>query len=381
MLRSVDVSAHRHWPVRGRAADVVLSIGALATVAGLGGSELDPLGWTLAAAASVVLYFRRSHPMPVALFTLAVCAVYYPLSEADGPVWPALVVALYTVAAEAQLIAAVVLTAVALLAFAFSGYRTGTPHLADAAAFLLGGWFAAAVAMGAVVHNRRAYLREAEERKEEELLLRAAEERLRIARELHDTLGHHISLIHVQASAALHRLQKQSDRAPGALTAIKETSKDALRELRTTLGVLRQGEPKEPTAEAPGLARLGKLVDSARSTGLDVTLEIEGAPRPVAADVDLAGFRIVQESLTNVTRHASATQVVVRVRYGDDEIDLRIDDNGRGGSGDVTITGTGLRGMAERARGLGGEFTAAGRPGGGFGVNARLPVEKWRRSA
>ncbi|MFC4585058.1 sensor histidine kinase [Sphaerisporangium corydalis] len=376
------------WPVRGRAADIALSAGTLAVVAVWGGAELDPLGWASAAISSGVLYLRRRYPVPVALVILAVCAAYYPLSTADGPVWPALLVALYTVAAETRPTAAVVITAVTLLIFAFTGYQTGTPHLANAAAFLLGGWFAAAVAVGAVVHNRRAYLRAAEERKEEELLLRASEERLRIARELHDVLGHSISLIHVQASTALHSGGRHPERAPEALAAIKETTKAALRELRGTLGVLRQEEAREAAGPAPGLADVGELVERARSAGLAITLRVDGAPRPVGAEVDLAAFRVVQESLTNVTRHAAATDVTVHLRYGEDELGVRVRDNGNGGNdrqdghggngGSAVLagTGSGLRGMRERVQELGGEFAASGRAGEGFEVRATFPVQK-----
>jgi signal transduction histidine kinase len=215
--------------------------GALAVVAiwsvTWSGEPLDPLGWASAAGSSVVLLFRRSRPVLVAAVILVIRAAYYPLSYVDGAIQPAFVVALYTAAAQSEVIAAVVLTAVALLAFAFTGFETGTPHLADAAAILLSGWSATAVAVGVVVHSRRAHSLATQQRRAEELRLRAVEERLRIARELHDALGHSLSVIHVQSSAALHRLSRHPDEAPDALTAVKESSKAALQELRSTLGM------------------------------------------------------------------------------------------------------------------------------------------------
>ncbi|MDN5861547.1 MAG: sensor histidine kinase, partial [Pseudonocardia sp.] len=202
----------------------------------------------------------------------------------------------------------------------------------------------------------------------------AAEERLRIAREVHDVLGHHVSLINVQAGAALHGLAKRPEQAETALVAIKDSSGEALRELRRTLGVLRQVDEEAPTSPSPGLARIDELVDRAREAGLAVTLDIEGTPRPVDAEVGLAAFRIVQESLTNVTRHAHATDAVVLVRYGEETVDVQVDDNGRGSPSGAVEDGSGLLGMAQRADALGGEFAAAPRAGGGFRVSARLPL-------
>jgi signal transduction histidine kinase len=363
-------------------ADVGLAALALAAVAVWGGTGLDTLGWVFAAAESAALCLRGRHPVPVAVFALMACLVYYAVSDVHGLIWPAFLIALYTVAARARPAIAVALVTVALTAFAYEGRGTGTPHLAGAAPFLLAGWLVAAIAVGGVVHNRRAFLREAERHaqdarlhREEELRLRAAEERLRIARELHDVLGHNISLINVQATAALHRLGSQPERAEPALTAIKASSKEALRELRTTLGVLRQVDEEAPTDPAPELAGLSALVERAGTADLSISLEIAGRPRDVPAEVGLAGYRIVQEALTNVTRHAGASTAAVRVGFGDRQVTVEIEDDGRGapmasvGSG----SGSGLRGMAERAIALGGEFAAGPLPGRGFRVSARLP--------
>ncbi|WP_436760015.1 sensor histidine kinase [Streptosporangium sp. V21-05] len=368
------------WPPPNWVTDPILAAASVAAVVLIGHSRMDTLGWVIVLVFAAVLPLRHRYPVATAVFILVLCAAYYPLSQTDGPIWPALVVALYTVGAEAGMGAAVALLAVALVTFAYAARDSGTPNLAGAAGFLLAGWFAAALAMGAVVRNRRAYLRAAEERRREEGRLRAVRERLRIARELHDALGHNLSLIHVQASSALHRLAEQPELAPDALAAIKQSSKDALRELRATLGVLRQDDAPGTAGPPAGLARLDELAGKARAAGLVVTVRVDGERRPVGPAVDLAAYRIVQESLTNITRHAGATQVAIRVRYDHDEVYVQIDDNGRGRPEDIAGTGSGLRGsglrgMGERVEALGGRLSTGNRPGGGgFRVIARLPA-------
>jgi signal transduction histidine kinase len=248
-------------------------------------------------------------------------------------------------------------------------------HLDSISMFLLAGWAVAVIAMGVGVRTRKAYLREAERRAAEEARQQGTDERLRMARELHDVLGHNISLINVQASAALHRLTKDPGDDPvDALTAIKETSRQALRELRATLGVLRQVDEDAPLEPAASLSGLDALLDRARSTGLAVRGEVAGAPRPVPPEVDLAAYRIVQEALTNVARHAAAATAVVRIGYQDEDVCVQVDDDGTGGPGGPAKGGSGIRGMRERARALGGELSAGARPEGGFRVLARLPL-------
>ncbi|WP_326810524.1 histidine kinase [Streptomyces scopuliridis] len=232
---------------------------------------------------------------------------------------------------------------------------------------MLAGWLISLVAIGRAQRTRLAYLHEAEQRalaaeREQEARARqsATEERLRIARELHDILGHGISLINVQSSATLHRLSKKPEypvalaTAEEALKAVKATSKEALRELRGTLGVLRQADEAAPTAPTSGLDRLTELVERARSTGIDVRVRTEGGSRPLPPPVDLAAYRIVQESLTNVTRHAGARSALVTIAYGDTDIRLRIDDDGQGADEGAALrphalTGAGCPGRASRA--------------------------------
>ncbi|TDC77594.1 sensor histidine kinase [Actinomadura sp. 7K507] len=374
------------WPPRGRYADALVALGCLlVSVLSVLPEEKDDraimpeLAWPLLVIACSAMYLRRRYPVVVAAVTLVAVGLYYPLTEPDGLVIITLVIALYTAAAEGHLAAAAVVAGVALAATAY-GNRGEADHLQDAAGFLLVGWFVAVIAIGGVVRNRRAYLREADERarvaergRELEARRRAIEERLRIARELHDVLGHNISLINVQATAALHGLRREPERAEDALTAIKQASKDTLREMRATLGVLRQVDEAAPVAPAPGLARLDELTDGITHAGLTVRTETEGEPRPLPTETDLAAYRIVQEALTNVTRHSNAATAAVRIRYGDTDVTVTVEDDG-----DTTTApaedGTGIRGMRDRAKALGGTLDAGPRPEGGFTVRARLPA-------
>ncbi|WP_338071014.1 sensor histidine kinase [Actinomadura bangladeshensis] len=372
-----------------RSANALLAGGLFAVMAVLtlvsvntGAPTRMPLyGWTLMAVACGALYFRLSHPIAVAVVTFAACGVFYPLTEPDGPLVIAFVIALYTAAAEGHLLSAGVLAAVSITVTVIADRRDDINHLADAASFLLAGWFVAVIAIGGVVRNRRAYLREAEERarvaergREAEARRRAVEERLRIARELHDVLGHNISLINVQATAALHGLRREPERAEDALTAIKQASKDTLREMRATLGVLRQVDEAAPVTPAPGLARLAELTSGISAAGLTIRTKIEGDPRPLPAEADLAAYRIVQEALTNVTRHSSASTATVRVGYADDEVTVSVEDDGVPSSAGASGDGSGIRGMRDRAASLGGALEAGPGPDGGFAVRARLPL-------
>ncbi|MGP3974007.1 sensor histidine kinase [Streptomyces sp. 8N114] len=332
------------------------------------------LGWLLIVTSCGALSFRRRYPVAVALFVLAGTAAYYLTSEYDGPLMIALIVALYSVAAEGGLRAAVAIAAVAVIGVGV-GTLAGNQEINGVTLFMLTGWLVAMVALGTMRFRQFAYA-------EEKARRRATEERLRIARDLHDVVGHNISLINVQAGAALHRLKKHPEQAEEALAAIKKSSREALRELRTTLGVLRQVDAEVPTRPAPGLARLDELVASAKSAGLDVNVHNWGRPRALSAAADLAAFRIVQESLTNVTRHArGATAVEVRIGFGGRQLSLTIEDDGdatgaldRKSRSDGT-GGSGIAGMRERAATLGGDLSAGPGPSGGFFVTARIPYE------
>ncbi|MFJ3669153.1 sensor histidine kinase [Streptomyces sp. NPDC090106] len=240
-------------------------------------------------------------------------------------------------------------------------------------AALLAGWFLAAVVTGLADRNWQAYLRQTEQRaleaertREEAALRRAGEERLRIARELHDSLTHSISIVKLQAGVAVHLARKRGEEVPAALLAIQEASGEAMRELRSTLEVLRSDEP----TGTPAL-----LVERARSAGLPVELTVTGQERPLAAPVDRAVYRIVQEALTNAARHAGAAKVSVRLAYADAGLTVSVDDDGTADPARPVVPGIGLTGMRERVTALGGDLHAAPREEGGFSVRARLPRE------
>jgi len=243
-----------------------------------------------------------------------------------------------------------------------------------------------AAAAGDAVRSRRAFVhaireraQRAERTREEEARRRVAEERLRIARDLHDVVAHHIALVNVQAGGAAHVMDKRPDQAKEALAHVREASRSALNELRATVGLLRQsGDPEAPTEPAPGLARLDDLVDTFRNAGLPVEIARTDHDTTLPAAVDLAAYRVIQEALTNVQKHAGAeakAEVSV-VRVGPN-VEVTVLDNGPGQDQgpDDDGGGHGLLGMRERVTAIGGSCTAAPRYGGGFRVHAILPVK------
>jgi signal transduction histidine kinase len=216
-------------------------------------------------------------------------------------------------------------------------------------------------------------MHETDRARRQEEVARANQERLRIARELHDVLAHNVSLINVQAGTALHLLDREPERARPALEAIKEASSETLREVRSVLEIVRrQGEPA-PLAPTVGLAGLDDLIARTSAAGIPVRRQTHGSPRALPASVDLAVYRIVQEALTNVARHARPASAVVRLSFADEELTLEVEDDGRRPVNGASA-GNGLAGMRERVAALGGEFSAGPRTGIGFRVAARLPL-------
>jgi signal transduction histidine kinase len=247
--------------------------------------------------------------------------------------------------------------------------------------FYSAGWVISAVVMFVTFRFWQLHVREVEQRAEEAertrdevARRRAVEERLRIARDLHDSLTHSISVICIQAGVAVHLARKRGEEVPPALLAIQEASTDAARELRTTLGVLRSSED----VDSSGLGQLDSLVARARTAGLPVTVTVTGAERALPPEVDQAAYRIVQEALTNVTRHADQAPATVQLHYTADALSVVVDDDGtatanRNGSRPAGH-GLGLIGMRERVTALGGRLHAGPRDGGGFQVRAEFPA-------
>jgi signal transduction histidine kinase len=344
-------------------------------------SHLDGLAYALLVLGPVALLVRRHHPRAVLVF--GVTLAYVALGYVQGPNYLSLVFAVVAaVAAGDRIAASVVLTAgaVAFLWLPVALGMTGSPTAL--AALAITAWLLVLLAGAEGMRGRRERAAEARRARELQARSQADEERLRIARELHDVLAHSISLINVQSGVALHLIDEQPEQARTALAAINDASAEALREVRSVLGVLRGSGEAPPRAPTAGLARLEDLVSRA-AAGVEVSLEISGERRPLPASVDLAAFRIVQESLTNVVRHAGAAAATVTLSYGGSELTVLVDDDGRGAedsrsgggaqAGEAGM-GSGIVGMRERAAALGGWLDAGPLPGGGFRVRARLPL-------
>jgi signal transduction histidine kinase len=235
-------------------------------------------------------------------------------------------------------------------------------------------WVSLVMGLGELSKARQDRAAQAAATQAEQDKRQASEERLRIAREVHDVLAHHVSLINVQSGVALHLIDEQPEQAREALTAIKQSSKEVLVELRNILGVLRDVDNAAPRHPVASLDQLDRLLDRMRTAGLAVELKIEGTERPVPKGVDAAALRIIQESLTNTYRHAGPTSATVTLSYLPGSLTVEVADEGRGEPGPSVGTGSGLTGMRQRAEALAGTFEAGPRPGGGFRVVATFPT-------
>ncbi len=364
----------------------------------------DAVAGVLVGVAGAVLVIHRRAPLMALAVVTGALALYSLRDYTGGPVYLTWIGAVYAVSVARGPARALTPAAASSAVILVAGF-----YSAGFFAALWVSWCVAALLLGGSVRGRRAERAAMEERvrhlaesREEEARRRVAEERLRIARDLHDSVAHSMASISVQAGVGAHVLHERPEDARAALLAIKQTSRTALAELRATLRMLRSSEaaPREPAA---GLDRLPTLVESSRAAGLPVEIVIHGDARSVPPAVDTAAFRIVQESLTNVIRHAGPARATVAVRHGDDRVEIEVIDDGRGGipagSGDVGGSravdlngavrrdgaangngdapgggGHGLAGMRERVALLGGELDAGPRRDGGYRVWARIPL-------
>ncbi|MET8153146.1 sensor histidine kinase [Actinoplanes sp. NPDC049668] len=329
-------------------------------------------GWAyvLVVAAALAMVARRSAPVAALTVCAAAVGVYLLGGQPFGPILLSLLVAVYSVGAHRPLRQAAAAAALAFAAVIVGGLIGGGLSLDSVAPPLA--WVAGPLAVGVTVRVGRE--QRVQNRRDEARRLADAE-RLRVAQEVHDVVGHGLAAINMQAEIALHLLAKQPGQAEAALTAISRTSRESLDELRAALGAVRRGDDLDDRSPAPGLARLPELVDRTRSVGVPVTVELAGRLESLPAAVDLAAYRIVQESLTNVLRHAGTASASVSVARTDEDVTVSISDTGRGGPAAVT-PGHGLAGMRERVAALGGSLTAGPRPEGGFAVLATLPVRR-----
>ncbi|GHC51557.1 sensor histidine kinase [Streptomyces flavofungini] len=369
----------------------------------------------IAVVSCAVLPLRHRAPLAVMVVTTASGILVPPLGLLLSPliVAPAVITAYsysLTVRNERRAASAVLLISAGLLVaatplFGALSWKDASRVGAVAAFPLVAG------VLGRSVQNRRAYLAAVEERavraeesRDSEARRRVAEERVRIARELHDLVAHQITLANAQATVAAHLFDARPEQTRKSLKELVETTSDALDDLRATVGLLRQsGDADAPADPAPGLSRLPTLLESFRRAGLEVSVHEEGTARPLPPGVDLTAYRIVQEALTNVTKHAAAGSARVHLIWNGDRVTLTVADDGAGGrTGPTGATaasaatgprpsaamrprpgaaatserppGYGLIGMRERATAVGGQLSAGRRPEGGFLVSARLPL-------
>ena len=383
---------------------IALAVAAVQTAAALAGGwhghAATPGGIALQAAGGAVLAARRRYPAAVLAATYATVFAYL-ATQPGQPGWIAPTIAFCTAIYLGRRIAAVGFLAACYVASLWGPMLAGGHVPSPMFALGLGAGLALLVVVAELIRLRGQRALAQRQRREEEDRRRASEERLRIARDLHDVVAHNISVINVQANTALHLMDRQPDRARSALTTISEVSKQALVEVRTVLGVLRDVDARAPRTPSASLARLPDLAENARAAGVNVQLA-EGGPAgedgsarpggedgragpggedgPLPATVDAAAYRILQEALTNCARHSPGTTAVVRIRRDRRDLVVEVTDEGPaagrpaapGARGDGS--GNGIVGMAERAQALGGAFEAGPRPEGGFRVRARLPL-------
>jgi signal transduction histidine kinase len=347
------------------------------------GHRFDGLTAFLILGASVALMFRHRFPRGHVYVILLLTIAYVQRDYVGGPFFLAIFIAIGTAASVLPTRQAVRPAVISFVALAVSGVVVESSEASGWVHLLYLSWAIVAFLAGKGIRDRREMLaglrernRYLEDTREEEARRRVAEERVRIARDLHDIVAHNIAGISLQAATGAHVAETHPEKAREALVAIKDASRQTLEELRSTLHLLRQGEEDVPLAPTPGLDALADLVEAVEGNGVPTTLEVLGDVDSVPDAVAGAAYRIVQESLTNVMRHAGparATVVVDRVGEG---LTVRVEDDGRGVSANVdeASSGHGLSGMRERALALGGTVEAGPRPGGGYRVRAWLPV-------
>jgi signal transduction histidine kinase len=355
-----------------------------------GGASAAPLNWVaylLGAVLPLPILFRRRWPLQVLLACTALMIVLYIVHRRNISPAPALAVPLYDAAVAGYLVAAVIVPTFFLVVGWLVVELTVSEGVAAEATDFLPQFAALAlvIMLGEVVRARRALLRLTAEERAAEAARQVAEERLRIARELHDTVAHSMATITVQAGSALHLLHNQNDggdTGPAATPAsvatilggIRDTSKSALTEMRAVLGQLR-ASPGPVSGPVSGLDRLPALRDAVGAAGLAVTVSVTGTAAALPAEVDHAAYRILQESLTNVLRHAGPGAAArVCLRYEPEALSLSVSDNGTGSADRPAHRGHGISGMLERAAAVGGTLSAAPADSGGFRVQATLPT-------
>jgi signal transduction histidine kinase len=339
--------------------------------------------YLLVAAAGIALAWRRRWPLGVWAFTVVAVSVYSVLGYVYGAALIAPTIALYTAVSLGRTRRAVVLGTVSIVVLMAVGGLLGPFPPLGGPVTVVPFEMLVAVGMGMATANRRRYIAEIQDRAEraertrdEEARRQVDSERLRIARELHDVVAHTMATITVQAAAAAHVLVDPPVEAAEAIAAIRAASKEGLRELRTILNVLRQADDRDPVQPTPGLDQLDVLVGTVQRAGLATEVRITGALPPLPPAVDVAAYRIIQESLTNVLRHAGPATATVELAVRDGRLCVHVGDTGVGARQQPGApTGHGVIGMRERAASVGGTLDARPGPDGGFHVRASLPLD------
>ncbi len=347
-----------------------------------GHAGLDTWGYVALAAAGAALVARRRYPVAVLVAALVATFIVKATSDASA-IWIILIVAIFNAVFAGRRVAAIVSLFAAYVTVIWPPWLVGRNGGTSAAfALWLAVWLLILLSVAELIRMRKQRAWALARSRQEELRRRASEERMRIARDLHDVVAHNISLINVQANTALHLRERQPERAWEALSTINDVSKQALVELRSVLGVLRQVDDDEPRSPVPSLDRIDDLIQQAKAAGLTVKLRVEGERPALPTNVDLAAYRIVQEALTNSAKHATGSEVTVRIVYTDTELAVEVEDEGGAKAAQPArspapaIGGNGLAGMKERASALRGKVAIGPRPGGGFRVHASLPLDE-----
>jgi signal transduction histidine kinase len=341
------------------------------------GAALDALTIVLLAAAAISLALRRSHPLVVwGVSLLAAVAIVLHSGQPPAAVVLSLVT-LYTVGTRAQLRTTVLTTLVTAAVYAVT--VTAVDGVFGDRTVSLLALLCAAAAVGLAVHAQRAAVeaaearaRQAEATREEEAERRVTDERLRIARELHDVVAHHISVINVQAGVARHLLDSRPDQARSALGLVREASRTVLAEMSTVLGLLRTGEDESPMEPAPGLERVPALVESMRRAGLLITSRSPGEPCDLPQIADLTAYRVVQESLTNALKHGTGT-ADLEVDHQPSAVVIEVRNPVRTDAPPSSAGGHGLVGMRERVASVNGRISAGRTSDGLFAVRVEIP--------
>jgi len=345
-------------------------------------APLNWFGYLLLVAGPVVLLVRTVYPYAVLLTVLAITVVYTSAGFGYGSIFVSLIVAFLTAAARGSrwLTYPLPLLGWVAVVWLVPLIRGEDPPPAVVSTGIAA-WLLVLLAGAEGIRQRQAVLDARRQRKAAmdsqtrlEQERQATEARLSIARELHDVLAHSLSMINVQSSVALELLDDQPERAGPALAAIKDASRQAISDVHSLVTALR-ADTGQPTAPTPGIADLDALVGTARATGLTVTTAVQGESRPLPTVIDVAAARIVQESLTNVVRHSTAENAAVTVTYGGEQLTVAVDNDGHPLNAGPSSGGSGITGMRERARALGGDLSVRRHPGGGFSVRASLPIE------